>query len=251
MKRTLIHLKDGTPFLYNSKNAEISFFNNTLSYSRYSFVASCNGNLLFYSEKRNAIVAVDANEGEKEVVFENVLEEGEHIIGTLYSQRGIRCMDESKIALQIGERNESVNFLRDSLFKIFSTDSVYYFLKTPEEMNSLYNHYKDASVVFSDDFTFLVFPTLNILYKYGLSGDLLDGEPIPGNYLQFELDKAADPLYIHDYTYETTYNIRLFDLGGDKLGLVQRMAMDEYYVHYYSKSRLDYIESVYSVLVVR
>lgn len=234
-------LKNGNPFVYNSHKPLKKYIACQLDHPTNRHISLSTDAMIYFSEENNSIASIDDSRMVNETLFEEVLDQNEYIIGPLYSQNAFRFVSDSLIFVQVGTINESINLISDNLFKVFSSDSIYYCVKPPDVLLENYYHYNDVDVVFHDSFIYLTFPTLDHLFKYELSGDLIGKTSIPGNYVSFDFEKVTNPLYIHDYTYETSYNLKLLELGDNKIGLVQRMAVDEYYVHYFTKSQLKYI----------
>lgn len=157
------------------------------------------------------------------------LDKNEFIIHNLYCETLFKFKD--FYFLQYGDENK-YNRLDDKALLFFNKDSSFKEINTPKELKHGYIHYNDICIDAVDNNLYYTYATIPTIYKYDIANKIENSSKIENsNYILFDTTKLTDMKYIYDYSYETTYNIKLLS-DNTRVFLIQRYQKDK--INYYN-----------------
>ena len=152
------------------------------------------------------------------------LSKNEFIIHNLYSENLFKYDD--FYFIQLGDET-GYNRLAKYGILFFNKDTNFNFVKTPLELQQEYIHYNDMCIDNIDDYFYYTYATTPFIHRANLKTQKDTSVQIPGSiYTHFDTTKLKDMKYIYDYTYQTTYNVKLL-CSKNNIYLVQRTQIKE------------------------
>lgn len=219
---------DGNIYLINlSKSNDLIFFN-LMDGSARQIHTELNAKVIdaiMYDDTyceviiNHILYRIDYLSGNLKAIMEVPLKPTEYIIENIYSQTLFNF--KKYHYLQYGVDNK-FNWIDSFALRMFNKDTSFNFIFTPPVFKKKYIHYSEISVANIKDTFYYTYSTIPVLYRKVFNSQSCSTSPIPGKgYLDFDTTKSTNVLYITDYSKYTTYNIRLFPLGG-RIFIVQR-----------------------------
>lgn len=133
-------------------------------------------------------------------------DKNEFIIHNLYSQNIFK--NHPYYYIQYGDEN-GYNRLSKFGLLFFNKDTNFRFIKTPVELKQNYIHYNDMCVDNIDNTYFYTYATTSLLHKINIATKRDTFSSLNSKFVLFDTTKLNDMKYIYDYTYATTYNVKL------------------------------------------
>lgn len=130
--------------------------------------------------------------------------------------------------IQLGNVNNSLNYTDDSLLLFFNKDTTFRKFDYPSNYHTNYQHYSEVCLGNGKSGDFFYIPTLlNRISKRNLNKYIaINSDISKKGFLKFDTTKMKDVLYIHNFTKNTKYNLRLL-VNDDYIFLVQRDNIDK------------------------
>jgi hypothetical protein len=151
----------------------------------------------------------------------------EFIIHNLYSENLYKYND--LYYLQVGNEN-SYNRLSTYALLAFNKATSFKFIKTPRGLQKEYIHYNDICVDNIYDNFYYTYATYHQIHQANIKNRRDTSIPIPGStFISFDTTKFHDMKYIYDYTYQTTYNVKLL-ASKNSVYLIQRHQKNKNFV---------------------
>lgn len=132
--------------------------------------------------------------------------QSEFIIHNLYSENIFKY--NPYYYIQYGDEN-GYNRLSKFGLLFFNKDSSFKLIETPTELKQNYIHYNDMCVDNIDNTLYYTYATTSLIHKINLTTKKDTSTSLNSQFISFDTTKLNDMKYIYDYTYETTYNVKL------------------------------------------
>jgi len=205
-ERILFNLsKSGTILMFNLEKGTVEKVETNIVNTDFDGVRYESDNCQFVYQ--NILFNFDYKTKSLDSIVKVPLKKNEFIIHNLYSENVFKY--NSYYYLQFGNEN-GYNRLSEFGLQFFNKDTSFKFIETPNELKHGYIHYNDMCVDNIGDTFYYTYATSPLLHRINLKTKKDTSTTLKNSkFIAFDTTKVKDMKYIYDYTFETTYNVKL------------------------------------------